>query len=34
MRRALTSAQGFDLDVRLVSYRAPTRAMLALEAEF
>lgn len=30
IRRAVAHASGFDLDVRLVSYRAPSAAMLAL----
>jgi hypothetical protein len=34
MRRALTKAAGFDLDVRLVSYGAPPKSMLDLAAAF
>jgi hypothetical protein len=34
LRRALLKARDFDLDVRLVSYRAPSREMQQLAAEF
>jgi hypothetical protein len=34
MGRALTTAVGFDLDVRLVSYGAPPKSMLDLAAAF
>ncbi len=34
MRRALQLASGFELDVRLVSYGAPSREMMELAKEF
>ena len=34
IRRALDTARSFDLDVRLVSYAAPSRAILRLVSEF
>jgi hypothetical protein len=34
MRRALQLASGFELDVRLVSYGAPSREMMDLVKEF
>jgi hypothetical protein len=34
MQRALTTAQAFSLDVRIVSFGAPPPSMLALEKTF
>jgi pyruvate/2-oxoacid:ferredoxin oxidoreductase beta subunit len=34
MRRALEMMSGFELDVRLVSYRAPSRALLQMAKDF
>jgi len=34
MRRALQMMSGFDLDVRLVSYRSPSRGLEKLAEEF
>lgn len=34
MRRALTMMSGFDLDVKLVSYRSPSRGLMKLAEEF
>lgn len=34
MRRAIQKAAGFDLDVKVVSYRSPSREMLQLASEF
>jgi len=34
MRRALEMMSGFDLDVRLVSYGAPSQALLQIAQDF
>jgi len=34
MRRALKMMSGFDIDVRLVSYRSPSRGLEKLAEEF
>ena len=34
MRRALKIMSGFDLDVKLVSFRAPSRALLQMAEDF
>jgi hypothetical protein len=34
IRRALTMMSGFNLDVRLVSYRAPSRAIQKIVKDF
>ena len=34
MRQALKMAQGYDLDVKLVSYRVPSRAIVQMAEDF